>query len=135
MNMAIATRPRFRLPMVAKPGKAFIYGPAALQVFHQVLKEKLHGKTPTEYLERRVLRRLRLGPQRYLDDRAGNPLLAAGFVLTARQWAKMGQLVLDRGQAGRKARITRPILARLAGQSRLLVRLVEQSRRARRPGV
>ena len=87
-----------RLPMVAKPGKAFIYGPSALQVFHQVLKEKLRGKTPTQYLERRVLRRMRLGPQRYLDDDAGNPLLAAGFVLTARQWAKMGQLVLDKGK-------------------------------------
>ena len=87
-----------RLPMVAKPGQAFIYGPSALQVFHQVLKEKLHRETPTEYLEKRVLRRMRLGPQRYLDDRAGNPLLAAGFVLTARQWARMGQLVLDQGK-------------------------------------
>ena len=55
-----------RLPMVAEPGKAFIYGPAALQVFHQILKDKLEGKTPTEYLERRVLRRMHLGPQRYL---------------------------------------------------------------------
>lgn len=87
-----------RLPMVAEPGKAFIYGPGALQVFHQVLKEKLRGKTPTEYLERRVLRRMRLGPQRYLNDRTGNPLLAAGFVLTARQWAKIGQLVLAKGK-------------------------------------
>ena len=87
-----------RLPMVAEPGKAFIYGPAALQVFHQVLKEKLKKRTPTEYLERSVLRRMKLGPQRYLDDRAGNPLLAAGFVLTARQWARMGQLVLDEGK-------------------------------------
>ena len=87
-----------RLSIVAEPGKAFIYGPAALQVFHQVLKQKLGKKTPTEYLERRVLQRLRLGPQRYLDDRAGNPLLAAGFILTARQWAKIGQLVLDRGR-------------------------------------
>jgi CubicO group peptidase (beta-lactamase class C family) len=87
-----------RLPMVAKPGQAFIYGPSALQVFHQVLKEKLNKESPTHYLERRVLRRLRLGPQRYLDDRAGNPLLAAGFTLTARQWARMGQLVLDQGK-------------------------------------
>ncbi|MEO5717685.1 MAG: serine hydrolase [Chthoniobacterales bacterium] len=87
-----------RLPMVAEPGSAFIYGPGALQVFHQVLKEKLRGKTPTEYLEGRVLKKLRLGPQRYLDDRAGNPLLAAGFVLTARQWAKMGELVLAQGR-------------------------------------
>jgi CubicO group peptidase (beta-lactamase class C family) len=86
------------LPIVAEPGKAFIYGPGALQVFHQVLKDKLEGKTPTEYLERRVLRRMRLGPQRYLNDRAGNPLLAAGFLLTTRQWAKMGELVLREGK-------------------------------------
>ena len=103
-----------RLPMVAEPGQAFIYGPSALQVFHQVLKEKLHDESPTDYLERRVLRRLRLGPQRYLEDRAGNPLLAAGFVLTARQWAKMGQLVLAKASRS-LAGIARPMLARLAG--------------------
>lgn len=91
-------RDAIKLPLVARPGTAFIYGPGALQVFHQVLKEKLHGKTPAEYLERRALRRLNLGPQRYLEDREGNPLLAAGFVLTARQWARVGQLVLDRGK-------------------------------------
>ncbi|MEO6871267.1 MAG: serine hydrolase domain-containing protein [Chthoniobacterales bacterium] len=87
-----------RLPLVAKPGKAFIYGPSALQVFHAVLKEKLGQQSPTHYLERRVLRKMGLGPQRYLDDRAGNPLLAAGFMLTARQWAKLGELVLREGR-------------------------------------
>jgi CubicO group peptidase (beta-lactamase class C family) len=87
-----------RLPMVAEPGRAFIYGPSALQVFHQILKQKLGEQTPTKFLERRVLRRLHLGPQRYLQDRAGNPLLAAGFTLTARQWSKIGQLVLDHGR-------------------------------------
>ncbi len=91
-------RTALRLPMVAQPGAAFIYGPAALQVFHQVLKQKLRGKTPSQYLERRVLQRLKLGPQRYLKDDAGNPLLAAGFTLTARQWARLGQLVLARGK-------------------------------------
>ncbi len=87
-----------RLPLVAAPGEAFIYGPGALQVFHAVLKSKLGKKSPTEYLERRVLRKMELGPQRYLDDRAGNPLLSAGFMLTARQWAKMGELVLKEGR-------------------------------------
>ncbi len=87
-----------KLPMVAAPGKAFIYGPGALQVFHHVLKEKLGEKPPTEYLERRVLKKLRLGSQRYLADRAGNPLLAAGFVMTARQWAKIGELALANGK-------------------------------------
>ncbi|MDQ6622089.1 MAG: beta-lactamase family protein [Verrucomicrobiota bacterium] len=86
-----------RAAMVAEPGRAFIYGPSALQVFHAVLKAKLHGETPRHYLERRVLRKIGLGPQRYLLDRAGNPLLAAGWELTARQWAKLGTLVLRDG--------------------------------------
>jgi CubicO group peptidase (beta-lactamase class C family) len=91
-------RTALRLPLVAEPGRAFIYGPSALQVFHQILKQKLGEQTPTKFLERRVLRRLHLGPQRYLQDRAGNPLLAAGFTLTARQWSKIGQVVLDHGR-------------------------------------
>ena len=86
-----------RARMLAEPGSVFIYGPAALQVFHQVLKEKLRGNSPTHYLERRVLHRLGLGSQRYLTDRAENPLLATGWILSARQWAKLGQLVLAKG--------------------------------------
>ena len=83
--------------IVAEPGSFFIYGPAALQVFHQVLKKKLRDQTPTHFLERRVLRRLGLGRQRYLEGRAGNPLLATGWILTAKQWAKMGQIILNHG--------------------------------------
>jgi CubicO group peptidase (beta-lactamase class C family) len=86
-----------KLPLIAEPGTVFVYGPGALQVFHRLLKIKLHGEAPKHYLERRVLRRLGLGPQRYLQDRAGNPLLAAGWQLTARQWAKLGKLVLAHG--------------------------------------
>ncbi len=85
------------LPHVAEPGSAFIYGPSALQVFHEVLKLKLKGEAPTHYLERRVLRRLGLGSQRYLKDRAGNPLLATGWFLSAQQWARLGTLVLNGG--------------------------------------
>lgn len=86
-----------RAPLVANPGGAFIYGPSALQVFHAVLKEKLNGESPTRYLERRVLHRLGLGSQRYLTDSAGNPLLAAGWLLSARQWSKLGEVVLNGG--------------------------------------
>lgn len=86
-----------RAPLVASPGSSFIYGPSALQVFHAVLKEKLHGESPTRYLERRVLRRFGLGSQRYLADRAGNPLLAAGWLLSARQWARLGEVALKDG--------------------------------------
>ena len=85
------------LPHVAEPATAFIYGPSSLQVFHEVLKVKLKDESPTHYLERRVLRRLGLGSQRYLHDRAGNPLLASGWALSARQWSKLGELVLHGG--------------------------------------
>jgi CubicO group peptidase (beta-lactamase class C family) len=110
LNFDAGLEPKFRLHEVenrdrdgiairasplAKPGSAFIYGPSALQVFHRVLKEK--GQSPTRFLERRVLRRLGLGSQRYLEDHTGNPLLASGFILTARQWSKLGELVLHDG--------------------------------------
>jgi CubicO group peptidase (beta-lactamase class C family) len=88
-----------RTPLVGPVGGAFIYGPAPLQVFHEVLKRKLaeRSETPTQYLERKVLRPLGLGPQRYLADKQGNPLLATGFMMTARQWSRMGQLILNGG--------------------------------------
>jgi CubicO group peptidase (beta-lactamase class C family) len=88
-----------RLPVVATPGERFIYGPASLQVFHELFRRKLavSGETPTEYLERKVLRPLGLGRQEYKRDRAGNPLLATGFRMTAEQWSRIGRLILSGG--------------------------------------
>jgi CubicO group peptidase (beta-lactamase class C family) len=88
-----------RRPMVARPGNAFIYGPCSLQVFHLILKRKLaaQGESPTHYLERRVLGPMGLGSQRYVADHSGNPLLAAGFMLTARQWSREGHVLLNDG--------------------------------------
>ena len=87
-------------PLQADPGKSFIYGPSSLQVFDEVLKRKLakRRESPTHYLERHVLRYLDLGPQRYLPDKSGNPLLAAGFMMTAREWARIGQVLLRKGK-------------------------------------
>lgn len=83
--------------LAADPGDAFIYGPCSLQVFHEILKRRLAPRRlkPTDYLERRVLRPMRLGPQRYVMDGSGNPLLAAGFILSARQWSQIGKAVLN----------------------------------------
>lgn len=89
-----------RTAQVAAPGSAFIYGPASLQVFHEVWKRKLaaRGDTPTRYLERHVMRPLGLGPQRYLPDKTGNPLLATGFAMSTRQWARLGQVIVEGGR-------------------------------------
>lgn len=82
--------------LVGTTGRSFIYGPAALQVYHELLSRKLREKkmTPTRYLERKVLSPLGLGAQRYLPDQKGAPLLAAGFMQTARQWAELGTWLL-----------------------------------------
>ncbi len=92
-SLAISTR------FGAAPGGSFIYGPAALQVFHEILKRKLVARreTPTTFLERRVLHPLGFGAQRYVADRSGNPLLASGFRLSAAQWLRMGQCILQQG--------------------------------------
>jgi CubicO group peptidase (beta-lactamase class C family) len=93
---------------VAAPGKSFIYGPAALQAFHELLARKLERRqTPTRYLERKVLGPLGLGSQRYLPDQQGAPLLASGFMMTARQWSELGTWMLKQEE----------VLMRLQGSS------------------
>ena len=89
-----------QLPVVASsPGARFIYGPAQLQVFCEVLRRKLSARneTPWGYLERRILNPLGFHNLKYRYDSTGTPLLATGFELTAREWAKFGQMVLDHG--------------------------------------
>ena len=86
-----------RLPVLAKPGSAFIYGPSHLQIFSEVLRRKLNRRATTDYMESRVLNRLGLSHLEYKRDTRGNPLLASGFELTAREWARLGELVLGRG--------------------------------------
>jgi CubicO group peptidase (beta-lactamase class C family) len=86
-----------RLPIIAEPGSAFIYGPSHLQIFSELLRRKLRGRSITAYFEGHVLNRLGIGRLNYKKDSLGNPLLATGFELTAREWARLGDLVLGRG--------------------------------------
>jgi CubicO group peptidase (beta-lactamase class C family) len=88
-----------RAPVVAEPGTRFIYGPASLQMLHVILTQKLaeRHETPTHYLEKHVLAPLHLGPQRYVADKAGNPLLAAGFMMSAKMWTNLGHVMVERG--------------------------------------
>jgi CubicO group peptidase (beta-lactamase class C family) len=86
-----------RLPTLAEPGKAFIYGPSHLQIFSELLRRKLGGRTTIAYFEGHVSDRLGLGRLNYKKDSVGNPLPATGFELTAREWARLGELVLGNG--------------------------------------
>ena len=89
-----------RLRSVAPRGDSFMYGPSQLQIFSEVLRRKLLTRhlTPEAYLEKRVLRPLGIGYVDFREDRRGNPLLASGFRLTAREWSRLGELILAKGK-------------------------------------
>jgi CubicO group peptidase (beta-lactamase class C family) len=86
-----------RLPLVAAPGDRFIYGPSHLQIFGELLRRKLNGRSEISYLQEHVVGPLGLTALEYKRDGRGNPLLASGFELSAREWARLGELVLGRG--------------------------------------
>jgi CubicO group peptidase (beta-lactamase class C family) len=91
-------------PAVRNPGESFMYGPSQLQIFSEVLRRKLLPRhlTPRAYLTRRVLRPLGIGDVDFREDTKGNPLLASGFKLTARQWLALGIIVLHKGKYARR---------------------------------
>lgn len=95
-NYVDRTTSALKASLAGTTGQSFIYGPAALQVYHELLARKLREKkmTPTRYLERKVLSPLDLNPQRYLPDQRGAPLLASGFMQTAREWMELGNWLL-----------------------------------------
>ena len=86
-----------RLPTLAEPGASFIYGPSHLQIFSELLRRKLRGRSTIAYFEGHVSDRLGLGRLNYKKDARGNPLPATGFELTAREWARLGELILGNG--------------------------------------
>lgn len=86
-----------RLPLVASPGSVFAYGPSHLQIFSELLRRKLNGRSTVSYIQENVLSPLGLAKMEFKKDRRGNPLPASGFELSAQEWARFGELILGRG--------------------------------------
>ncbi len=103
-NMAI------QLPAIAEPGTAFIYGPSHIQIFSDLLRRKLKGRSAIAYFEGHVSDRLGLHRLNYKKDSRGNPLPATGFELTAREWARLGELVLGNGNYHGRRIVPAPLL-------------------------
>src|SRR5213596_1094961 len=106
-----------RLPVVAAPGSAFVYGPSHLQIFSELLRRKLRGRSTIGYFEGRVSNRLGLGRLNYKKDARGNPLPATGFELTAREWACLGELVLGNGKYRGRQIVSATLLREALGGS------------------
>lgn len=87
-------------PTVSAPGEVFDYGPNPFQAFGELLKRKLasRGETVGDYLRRRILAPLGIAPGEWPGLEKGEPELPSGAELTARDWAKFGELVRQQGQ-------------------------------------
>jgi CubicO group peptidase (beta-lactamase class C family) len=86
----------------ADSGEQFAYGPVPFQIFGEVIRRKLADGEKKEgvldYLERRVLDPIGLTHGVWRKDKDGNPHLPSGAALSAREWAKFGELVRLGGQ-------------------------------------
>jgi CubicO group peptidase (beta-lactamase class C family) len=102
-------------PLDNDPGTTFTYGPVNFYVFGEIAKRKLASQNldPLEYLERRLFEPIGLDHGRWIRDRAGNPHIPNGAYLTARHWAKFGQLVLQLGSWQDRQIVPRELMAEL----------------------
>ncbi len=81
---------------VGDPGEDFLYGSSGFFVFAELMRRKLNGGDIWDYLTERVLDPL--GVQvNIVRDPTGTPLLASGGSITARDWGRFGQLILQNG--------------------------------------
>lgn len=87
------------VPALAEPGTRFSYGPSCYYVLGELMKRKLagRGQTPLQYLEERILSRIGVRVGRWAHDRAGNPHMPNGAYMTARDWLRFGELLLNGG--------------------------------------
>ncbi len=90
------------VPANHEPGTEFKYGAAHLFSFGEFLSRKLEADgqdpDPLAYLHAKILDPIGLEVDSWSRDAAGNPQMPFGAFLTARQWAKFGQLILHRGE-------------------------------------
>jgi len=83
-------------PLVAAPGEVYTYGGLHLAVFAELVLRKT-GTDAVTYLRQRVLNPIGARLPLFLRDARGLPALAGGALMTAPEWAKYGQLLLQQG--------------------------------------
>ena len=89
-------------PMEHEPGTYFEYGPVNFQIFGEIMRRKLEkfegGRydNAIDYLKTRILSPLDIHPAQW-NEKDGLPTMPSGADLTAREWARFGQFVLQGG--------------------------------------
>jgi len=108
-------------PVLAAPGTRFDYGPVPFLVFGEIMNRKLaaRGSDVERYLNARVLAPIGARVAGWLRDDAGQPHLAGGAGMTARDWSRVGRLIVADGRWGRRRVLDAGLLrdARSAGSA------------------
>jgi CubicO group peptidase (beta-lactamase class C family) len=91
------------------PGEHWAYNNKATNLLAGIVA-KAAGEPMDAYLQHRLFAPLGIGPVKWFKDAAGNPHGMAGLHLTARDAAKLGRLVLDRGRLGDQALLQEPFI-------------------------
>ncbi|MBE9044111.1 serine hydrolase [Pleurocapsales cyanobacterium LEGE 10410] len=87
-----------KIPAVQSPGQAFNYNSANTQILGEVL-ERATGERYADYLSTRLWQPLQANDAYlWLDRPQGNSKPFCCLFATPRDWARIGQLFLDRGQ-------------------------------------
>ena len=87
-----------KIPVVQPPGKFFVYNNANSQILGMML-EQVTEKRYADYLSKTLWQPLQASNAAvWLDQTGGNPKTFCCLFATARDWAKIGQLFLDRGR-------------------------------------
>jgi CubicO group peptidase (beta-lactamase class C family) len=85
-------------PMLADPGERFLYGGNQHNALAYALQQKLGGEKFEDYLNRRILDLIGVKLQWRFRCADGHPQVAGGAFMTARDWAKFGELVRRGGK-------------------------------------
>lgn len=106
-------------PMTGTPGGQFEYGGNHYYAFGEFMERKLKAsklpeKTVWDYYTARIFTPIGLDVARIGKDKVGHPNLPGGCSLTAREWVKFGQFVLNQGAwtdaKGEKKQLLKPEL-------------------------
>lgn len=84
-------------PIRWQPETRFHYGPYPFLTFGAVLTKKLKGETVEDYLNRRLLEPLGVKAL-WKKTEAGEIALPGGAAMTARDWATLGQFLIQEGK-------------------------------------
>jgi len=102
------------------PGAVFQYGPSCYYVLGEIMKRKLapRKQTPLEYLRQRILDPIGVKTGNWVHDTSGNPHIPNGAHLTARNWVKYGQWLLQGGRWDGKQIVRKDLLDELVKPSK-----------------